>query len=103
MAPVVGRISSDSLTVDVTDVEIGPGSEFTLMGRTDDGEIACGEVAAVRGTITWEVLQTLGSRLSRVYVSGDEVVAMRPESTTNLLSTPSAPSHPPRRPNDRPH
>jgi alanine racemase len=103
MAPVVGRISSDSLTVDVTDVEIGPGSEFTLMGRTDDGEIACGEVAAVRGTITWEVLQTLGSRLSRVYVSGDEVVAMRPESTTNLLSTLSAPSHPPRRPNDRPH
>jgi alanine racemase len=92
-APVVGRISSDSLTVDVTDIEIGPGSEFTLMGTSNGVEITCGDIAAARGTITWEVLQQLGARMTRIYVSGREVVAMRRESAVELLTTSSAPNH----------
>jgi alanine racemase len=86
-APLVGRISSDSLTVDVTDVPgVGPDSEFTLLGKDGEEEIAAGEVAAVRGTISWEVLQQLGSRLTRVYVSGASTVAMRPESSVEVIS-----------------
>lgn len=81
MAPVVGRISSDALTIDVTDVVgVGDDSEFTLLG----GGITADEVADVRGTISWEVLQQLGARLTRVYTSSGRVIAMRPESTLTL-------------------
>jgi alanine racemase len=81
-APVVGRVSSDALAVDVTDLAaVDAESEFTLLGRAGRDVISAGDVAAVRGTISWEVLQQLGARLSRVYVSGGEPVAFRPEST----------------------
>jgi alanine racemase len=80
-AGVVGRVSSDSLTVDVTDVDgVGSDSEFTLLGRSGDDEVTADEVAGVRGTISWEVLQQLGSRLARVYLSGTEPVGLRRES-----------------------
>jgi alanine racemase len=85
-APVVGRISSDSLTVDVTEVPgVGLESEFTLLGG--DGEVVIGadDVAAVRGTISWEVLQQLGSRLTRVYMSGSSPIALRPETAIALV------------------
>ncbi len=89
-APVVGRVSSDSLTVDVTDIpDVGPDTEFTLLGAG----ITADEVADVRGTISWEVLQQLGSRLSRVYVSGEAIVATRAESSTVLSLTTDAPGY----------
>ena len=91
-APVVGRVSSDSLTVDVTEIEgVEPDSEFTLLGSTDNDEITADDVADVRGTISWEVLQQLGARLTRVYVSGDLPVALRPESTIDITTAPGAP------------
>lgn len=84
-APVVGRISSDALTIDVTDVEgVGEDSEFTLLGSAAGGVVTADEVAGVRRTISWEVLQQLGARLSRVYMSSGRVVAVRPESTPTL-------------------
>jgi alanine racemase len=90
-APVVGRISSDSLTVDVTDVPgVGPDSEFTLLGGDGDMVIGADDVAAVRGTISWEVLQQLGSRLTRVYVSGLSPIALRPETSIALATAPGA-------------
>lgn len=90
-APLVGRISSDSLTVDVTDVPgVSRDSEFTLLGRDGGDEITADEVAAVRGTISWEVLQQLGSRLTRVYVSEASLVAVRPESSTELATAAGA-------------
>ena len=91
-APVVGRVSSDSLTVDVTEIEgVEPDSEFTLLGSTDNDEITADDVADVRGTISWEVVQQLGARLTRVYVSGDLPVALRPESTIDITTAPGAP------------
>lgn len=85
-APVVGRISSDSLTVDVTGIEgVDPDSEFTLLGGVGKEIITADEVAGVRGTISWEVLQQLGSRLTRVYVSGSEPIAVRPESSIEIV------------------
>jgi alanine racemase len=90
-APVVGRVSSDSLTVDVTEIEgIEPDSEFILLGSTGNDEITADDVADVRGTISWEVLQQLGARLTRVYVSGGLPVALRPESTIDITPAPGA-------------
>ncbi|MGH8948954.1 MAG: alanine racemase [Acidimicrobiia bacterium] len=90
-APVVGRVSSDSLTVDVTEIEfVEPESEFTLLGSTNNDEITADDVADARGTISWEVLQQLGARLTRVYVSGGLPVALRPESTIGITTAPGA-------------
>jgi alanine racemase len=88
-APVVGRVSSDSLTVDVTGIaDVGPDSEFTLLGSAGSDVITADAVADVRETISWEVLQQLGARLARVYVSGTVPVALRPESTTQITTAP---------------
>ncbi len=88
-APVVGRVSSDSLTVDVTEIEgVEPDSEFTLLGSMGNDVITADDVADVRGTISWEVLQQLGARLTRVYVSGSVPVALRPESTIEITTAP---------------
>lgn len=85
-APLVGRISSDSLAVDVTDVAgAGADSPVTLLGAEGREVVTADEVASVRGTISWEVLQQLGSRLSRVYVSEGVPVAVRQESSTSLI------------------
>jgi alanine racemase len=90
-APVVGRVSSDSLTADVTGIPgIGPDSEFTLLGSDGDDEITADEVAANRRTISWEVLQQLSGRLARVYLSGSTPIAVRAESTTEIVLAPGA-------------
>lgn len=84
--PLVGRVSSDSLTVDVTDIaEAGPDDVFTLLGEDAGARIHADEVATIRDTISWEVLQQLGARLSRVYMSGGAPVAVRRENSTELV------------------
>jgi alanine racemase len=91
-APLVGRVSSDSLTVDVTGIAgVGPDSEFTMLGIAGDIEITADEIADIRGTISWEVLQQLGARLARIYVSDSSPVALRAESTITVTSAPGAP------------
>jgi alanine racemase len=77
-APVVGRVSSDAVAVDVTGV---PGvdalDEFVLLGRQGAEEVSAEELAGLRGSITWEVLDAFGARLSRIYVSDGRVEAAR--------------------------
>jgi alanine racemase len=64
--PLVGRVSMDLVSVDVTDVADGKarrGDFVTLIG----GDLGIDEVAASLGTIGYEVLTRLGRRLHRVY------------------------------------
>jgi alanine racemase len=77
--PVVGRISSDSMTVDVTDVpaSLAALGRFVLLGTDGDDAISADDVAASRGTISWEVLQTLSHRLPRRYLLDGVIVAIR--------------------------
>lgn len=90
-APVVGRVSSDALTVDVTGIAgVEPDSEFTLLGSDGHDEISADAVAVVRHTISWEVLQQLGARLARVYTSGSVPIAVRPESMITITAAPGA-------------
>jgi alanine racemase len=66
-APVIGRVSMDLITADVTDVPetaLRPGMLADLIGphRTAD------DVAREAGTIGYEVLTSLGRRYHRVYL-----------------------------------
>src|SRR6185295_2186430 len=66
-APIVGSVCMDMIMVDVTGRDVSPGDEVVLIGRQGDEEITAREVAAAIGSIPWEVLCRLGSRVERVY------------------------------------
>ena len=63
--PVVGRVSMDLLHVDASDAgdDIALGDWVEVFGRT----IGIDETAAWAGTISYELLTRLGSRLQRFY------------------------------------
>jgi alanine racemase len=63
-APVVGRVSMDLLTIDVTDIpEARFGDEVILLG--DD--ISVEELAMRAGTISYEVFCRISKRVPRIY------------------------------------
>ncbi|MES2712296.1 MAG: alanine racemase [Pseudomonadota bacterium] len=64
--PLVGRVSMDLITLDVTDrPEITEGSRITLIGG-----VGCSPdvLAAAAGTIGYEILTSLGARYARDYI-----------------------------------
>jgi alanine racemase len=69
--PIVGAVSMDMLTVDVTGLaEVRPGDEVVLLGRQGDDSwqrIDAREMAAAIGTIPWEIVCRLGTRIERHY------------------------------------
>lgn len=66
-APIVGRICMDQMMVDVTDIKgVSVGDTATLIGKDGLGVITVEEVADKAGTITYEILSRLGSRLTVV-------------------------------------
>lgn len=66
--PVLGRISMDTIALDVTDVggegDVLAGDRVELLG----GHVPLDEVAACAGTISYELLVRLGIRIPRNYV-----------------------------------
>jgi alanine racemase len=71
--PIVGAVSMDMITVDVTGLDVETGDEVVLLGRQGDEswqQIDAREMAASIGTIPWEVVCRLGSRVERQYMAG---------------------------------
>lgn len=69
LAPVVGAVSMDVTTIDVTDVPgLEPGDVVTLLGREGRVEVNAERIARWAGTISYTVLCGIGARVSRVYV-----------------------------------
>jgi alanine racemase len=66
-APIVGAVSMDMISVDVTGLEVAPGDEVVILGPQGNDRIDVREMAATIGTIPWEVVCRLGSRIERVY------------------------------------
>ena len=66
-APVVGSVCMDMLTADVTGLDVSPGDEVVIIGRQGADRIDVREMAATIGSIPWEVLCRIGSRIERIY------------------------------------
>ncbi len=96
--PIVGQISMDSLTVDVTRVpRVAIGDECVLLGERRDQRIDVGELAARAGIAAYEVWCGLSLRLPRrVIRPGDaesacaERISDRGDSTRTRRSVPCA-------------
>jgi len=67
--PLVGLVSMDAITVDVTDVpRVAIGDEAVLIGAQGDERVTVEELAHRAGTIVEEIVARLTQRLPRVYL-----------------------------------
>ena len=65
-APLIGMVSMDAITLDVSDVpDVEVGDVATLIGRDGDQVITAEEVAEWSNTISYEVLTSIGQRVER--------------------------------------
>jgi alanine racemase len=69
---VVGRVSMDLVTIDVTDIKgAAVGDEVVLLGRQGDEEIPVEALAAKLDTISYEVFCGISKRVPRITVEED--------------------------------
>lgn len=66
--PVVGRVSMDFITADLGRADAKAGEEITLIGDDQNERITAEELAGWAGTIPYEIVTRLSSRLPRIYI-----------------------------------
>ena len=67
--PLIGRVSMDSIVLDVTGLppgSVNPGDWAVLIGEGVDADA----LAEAAGTIGYEILTSLGARYARSYTGG---------------------------------
>ena len=68
LVPMVGTVSMDLTTIDVTTVEgLKPGDDVTLLGREGEVSLDAQQIARTAGTISYNVLCGIKPRVLRVY------------------------------------
>lgn len=66
---LAGRVTMDQIVVDVDDVDVSLGDEVVLLGAQGEEEITADEIAALLGTISYEVVCSIGPRVPRRHLS----------------------------------
>ncbi|MFF8725502.1 alanine racemase [Streptomyces sp. NPDC015171] len=69
---VAGRVAMDQFVVDLGGDEPPVGTEAVLFGPGDRGEPTAEDWAQACGTIAYEIVTRIGTRVPRVYVNGRE-------------------------------
>ncbi|MEQ1642512.1 MAG: alanine racemase [Pyrinomonadaceae bacterium] len=70
-APVVGRVSMDWTTIDVTDIpDAAVGDEVTIIGSDGDSRILAEDLSRIVDTISYEITCGIGPRVPRIYLGG---------------------------------
>jgi alanine racemase len=96
-APIVGRVSMDYTTIDVTEIRgLKVGDVATLLGRDGDERITVMDIARHAGTVPYEITCSVGRRVTRVY-RGEERAVAAAETPTGFARA-SAADAPGRRP-----
>jgi alanine racemase len=66
--PLAGTVTMDQIVIDVGDADIELGEEVVLLGSQVGAEISADEWALALGTISYEVVCSIGPRVPRRYV-----------------------------------
>ncbi len=75
-APILGRVCMDQLMVDVTEIpDVKIGDRAVLIGRSGDEEITVDQMAALCGTINYEIICGISRRIPRVYYRNGKPVS----------------------------
>lgn len=70
-APVVGRVCMDLTMIDLTEIrEAEVEDEVIILGSSKDASITADDLAQWAGTISYEVLTSLGNRAKKKYIKG---------------------------------
>lgn len=69
---VAGRVAMDQFVVDLGGDEPVPGAEAILFGPGDRGEPTAEDWARAAGTIAYEIVTRIGTRVPRVYVNKEQ-------------------------------
>lgn len=98
VAPVIGRVSMDQITIDVTglpDSLAKVGAEIELIGKDPHGPTHLPTLAKAAGTISHQLLCGLSPRIERIYLSPtgpeDMVSSANPAIAAARAGAPSAP------------
>ena len=68
-AKIIGRVCMDQMIVDITDIEnVSVGEEAVLIGRDGHETITAEDIASWAGTISYEILLSVGSRVDRIFI-----------------------------------
>ena len=87
ICPVVGRVSMDMISVDVTDVKgVKPGDVVTLLGGDDPALRAENLTASYNGS-PYELLCQVGRRAKRYYFEEGQVLGSTPLSRRDFVSS----------------
>jgi len=66
-APIIGSVCMDMIMIDVTGLDASPGDEVVFIGRQGGDTIDAREMADTIGSIPWEIVCRVGTRIERVY------------------------------------
>ena len=72
---ISGRVCMDQLMVDAGKTSLCAGEETVFIGQQGKEEITAGELASLGGTIAYEILCGIGSRVPRVYKNEASFIA----------------------------
>ena len=66
--PIIGRVCMDVSVVQLSDAaNVSVGDEVVLIGKQENAEITVDEIAHRAGTISYEILTQIGSRVKRIF------------------------------------
>jgi alanine racemase len=68
--PVVGRVCMDQMMVNIEWDSAYNGDEVILIGEAGDSSISCDQLAELAGTIPYEILTNINTRVPRIYTNG---------------------------------
>lgn len=72
-APIVGRVCMDMTMIDITDIpDASVFDDVTIIGRDGNESITAEEHASICGTISYEILCSIGKRVKRTYIGENE-------------------------------
>ena len=74
VVPIIGNICMDRMMLDVTDVDVHEGDQVVLFG--ENCPIGVDNVAALAGTINYEILCGISRRVERVYIRDGEEISV---------------------------
>ena len=74
-APIVGRVSMDYTTIDVTDIpKVAVEDIVTFIGSDGEARIDVEEIANLADTIAYEITCSVGRRVQRICVGGHDLL-----------------------------
>jgi len=69
-ARVLGNVCMDHVMVDVSDIaDAGVGDTAVVIGRDGEESVTAAELADLMGTISYEIVTRIGSRVKRIYLN----------------------------------